>query len=56
MNADEESQHKGVISAISEMNRLKVEQGLSYTVAINADFTIPLYDNDPHRYIYTGVG
>lgn len=55
VNPDEESQHKGVISAIAELNRLKEEQGLSYTVAINDDFITPLYDNDPHRYIYTGA-
>lgn len=34
-NSDEESQHKGVKSSISEINRLKVEENLDYIVAIN---------------------
>lgn len=55
VNPDEESGHKGIISAIPELNRLKKELQLSYTVAINNDFITPLYDNDPHRYIYTGA-
>ncbi|WP_203287776.1 M20/M25/M40 family metallo-hydrolase [Metabacillus sp. cB07] len=54
VNPDEESQHKGIITAISELNRLKEEHGLSFKAAINDDFITPLYDNDPHRYIYTG--
>jgi arginine utilization protein RocB len=55
INPDEESQHKGVISAIAELNRLKSEEGLSFITAINNDFITPLYDHDPHRYIYTGA-
>lgn len=54
VNPDEESQHKGITSSISELNRLKVSEGLKYVVAINADFITPQYDGDPHRYIYTG--
>lgn len=54
-NPDEENQHKGVISAISELGRLKEEFGLEYVSAINNDFITPLYDNDPHRYIFTGA-
>lgn len=53
-NSDEESQHKGVKSAIREINRIKVEKNLDYVVAINTDFITPMYENDPHRYIYTG--
>ncbi|WP_270181037.1 M20/M25/M40 family metallo-hydrolase [Alkalihalobacillus sp. CinArs1] len=52
-NPDEESQHKGITTAISELNRLK-RQGLNFVCAINADFMTPQYDGDPHRYIYTG--
>jgi arginine utilization protein RocB len=55
VNPDEESQHKGIISAITELNRLNEEDGLSFIAAINDDFITPLYDNDPHRYIYTGA-
>ncbi|WP_404450972.1 M20/M25/M40 family metallo-hydrolase [Virgibacillus necropolis] len=53
-NSDEESQHKGVTSAISEINRMKAEKDLDYVAAINTDFITPMYENDPHRYIYTG--
>lgn len=54
-NPDEESHHKGVISAISELKRLRDEKGLTFVSAINNDFITPLYDGDPHRYIYTGA-
>jgi arginine utilization protein RocB len=54
-NPDEESQHKGIITANSELRRLKEELGLEYVTAINTDFITPLYDGDPHRYIYTGA-
>lgn len=53
-NPDEESQHKGIITAISVLNELKETDGLSFVSAINTDFTTPKYDGDPHRYIYTG--
>lgn len=54
INPDEESQHQGIISSISELNRLKTEETLDYIAAINTDFITPMYENDPHRYIYTG--
>lgn len=54
-NPDEESQHKGVRTAIKELKRLKDEHQLEFVVAINDDFITPLYDGDPHRYIYTGA-
>ncbi|WLR58958.1 M20/M25/M40 family metallo-hydrolase [Guptibacillus hwajinpoensis] len=53
-NPDEESQHKGIISAISVLNELKRTEGLTFVSAINTDFITPQYDSDPHRYIYTG--
>ncbi|MGE7762406.1 M20/M25/M40 family metallo-hydrolase [Peribacillus sp. NPDC097895] len=55
MNPDEESQHKGIISAIPELKRLKEVYELDYVSAINNDFITPLYEGDPHRYIYTGA-
>ncbi|KIV55980.1 peptidase M20 [Aneurinibacillus migulanus] len=55
LNPDEESQHKGVISAISELKRLQDEYNLQYIIAINDDFITSLYDGDPYRYIYTGA-
>lgn len=55
VNPDEESQHAGILSAISELKLLKEEQHLNYVAAINTDFITPLYDGDSTRYIYTGA-
>jgi len=55
LNGGEESEHNGIIDALDELNRLKIEHRLDFLMAINTDFTTPLYSNDPHRYIYTGV-
>ncbi|SDE80047.1 Arginine utilization protein RocB [Bhargavaea beijingensis] len=54
-NGDEESEHRGIVGALSELNRLKHERNLDFVSAINTDFITPLYDGDPHRYIYTGA-
>ncbi|GEN84488.1 protein RocB [Sporosarcina luteola] len=54
-NGDEESEHRGIIGALSELNRLQAELGLDFVTAINTDFITPLYDGDPNRYIYTGA-
>ncbi|WP_456272003.1 M20/M25/M40 family metallo-hydrolase [Bacillus sp. AK031] len=53
-NADEESEHAGMIAAINELYRLKSE-GLQFLAAINNDFISPVYDGDCKRYIYTGA-
>ncbi|KPN95097.1 M20/M25/M40 family metallo-hydrolase [Lysinibacillus sp. ZYM-1] len=55
LNGGEEAEHNGIIDALDELNRLKIEQELDFLMAINTDFTTPLYGDDPHRYIYTGV-
>ncbi|WP_155592583.1 M20/M25/M40 family metallo-hydrolase [Lysinibacillus cavernae] len=55
LNGGEESEHDGIIDALDELSRLKIEQELDFLMAINTDFTTPLYGGDPHRYIYTGV-
>ncbi|WP_446936778.1 M20/M25/M40 family metallo-hydrolase [Lysinibacillus fusiformis] len=55
LNGGEEAEHNGIIDALDELNRLKMEQALDFLMAINTDFTTPLYGEDPHRYIYTGV-
>jgi len=55
LNGGEEAEHNGIIDALDELNRLKMEQELDFLMAINTDFTTPLYGDDPHRYIYTGV-
>lgn len=54
-NPDEEAEHKGILTAISELKRLKEEEGLSYLAAVNTDFISPLYEGDPTRYLYTGA-
>ena len=55
LNADEESENRGIIAAISELRRLQEEDGLHFVTAINNDYISPLYNGDPHHYIYTGV-
>ncbi|MEC1105280.1 M20 family metallopeptidase [Bacillus velezensis] len=54
-NPDEESQHSGILTSISELKRLKQEKQLRYLAAINNDFITPLYEDDTTRYIYTGA-
>lgn len=54
-NPDEESQHSGILTSISELKRLKQEMQLRYLAAINNDFITPLYEGDTTRYIYTGA-
>ncbi|QOE03962.1 M20/M25/M40 family metallo-hydrolase [Bacillus amyloliquefaciens] len=54
-NPDEESQHSGILTSISELKRLKQEKQLRYLAAINNDFITPLYEGDTTRYIYTGA-
>ncbi len=53
-NGDEESEHAGMIAALSDLYRLK-EDGFDYLAAINTDFISPIYDGDCKRYIYTGA-
>jgi arginine utilization protein RocB len=54
-NPDEESQHAGMRSALTELKRLREEYSLEFTAAINDDFITPLYEGDENKYIYTGV-
>ncbi|HEX7065597.1 MAG TPA: peptidase M20 [Bacillales bacterium] len=54
-NPGEESEHEGVITAISELKRLRDEEGLTFIGAVNDDFISPLYENDSTRYLYTGA-
>lgn len=54
-NPDEESEHKGIITAISELTRLQDQEGLTFVGAINSDFISPLYEGDTTRYLYTGA-
>ncbi|MGG0763448.1 M20/M25/M40 family metallo-hydrolase [Bacillus paramycoides] len=54
-NGDEEGEHRGMVSALTELERLNQEKQLQYRLAINNDFITPLYDGDTQRYIYTGT-
>ncbi|QKY70265.1 M20/M25/M40 family metallo-hydrolase [Lentibacillus sp. CBA3610] len=55
LNGDEESEHKGIITALSELKSMQRAHGLNYVMAINTDFTTPLYDGDKNKYVYTGT-
>ncbi|MCZ8537711.1 M20/M25/M40 family metallo-hydrolase [Paenisporosarcina quisquiliarum] len=52
---DEEDGSHGIISALSELKRLREVHGFDYVAAINADFVSPRYTGDPNRYIYKGT-
>lgn len=52
---DEEDGSHGIISALSELKRLRETHGFDYVAAINADFVSPRFDEDPNRYIYKGT-
>lgn len=54
-NPIEENQHTGIIEALPFLKELQEEKGLEYTVAINNDYTSPLYLGDKNRYIYLGA-
>lgn len=54
-NPDEEGEHAGIRSALSELISLKEKKGLHYVAAINNDFISPLADGDETKYIYTGA-
>ncbi len=46
---------RGFWSALSDFLHLAEEENLSYIAAINADYTSPRYEGDPHRYVYLGT-
>ncbi|RLQ97401.1 M20/M25/M40 family metallo-hydrolase [Falsibacillus albus] len=54
-NADEESQHAGMIAALEELERLEEKDDAHIVAAINNDFISPLFEGDCKRYIYTGA-
>ena len=55
-NPVEENLHTGIIEGIDILEKLKEQYHLNYVLAINNDYTCPMYPNDTHQYIYTGVG
>lgn len=56
LNPVEENLHTGIIEGIDVLEQIKSEFGLRYVLAINNDYTCPMYPGDKHQYIYTGVG
>ena len=56
LNPVEENLHTGIIEGIEVIEKLKDEYELDYVLAINNDYTCPMYPGDTHHYIYTGVG
>lgn len=55
LNPVEENLHTGMIEGIDVLEKLKEQYGLEYVLAINNDYTCPMYPGDSHSYIYTGV-
>ncbi len=55
LNPVEENLHTGILEGIDTLLRWKKEYGLTYQLAINNDYTCPLYEGDPKITLYTGV-
>ena len=55
-NPVEENSHTGIIESVPILLELKEKYDLEYKLAINNDFTCPMYTGDRKRYVYTGVG
>lgn len=54
-NPVEENLHTGIIEGIEVLKDIKKKHKLNYVLAINNDYTCPMYPGDEHQYIYTGV-
>ena len=54
-NPVEENLHTGIIEGIDVLDELRKKYSLTYELAINNDYTCPMYPGDSHNYIYTGV-
>lgn len=54
INPVEENLHTGIIEGLDILEVLKEKEHFEYLFAINNDYICPLYDGDPHKYIYTG--
>lgn len=55
LNCVEENEHTGILHGLDVLDELKEREGLNYFFAINNDYICPLYDGDPHRYLYAGA-
>lgn len=54
-NPVEENEHTGAVTAISELERLRDKEKLTYVAAFNNDFTSPLFEGDSNNYAYLGA-
>lgn len=52
---DEEDNSHGIISALKALKQWKAEHDLEFAAAINADYSTPIHDLDPNRYVYFGT-
>lgn len=55
LNPVEENQHAGIMAGLDVLEELQEKYDFDYVLAINNDYICPLYDDDPHRYIYAGA-
>jgi len=51
----EENQHTGIMEALAMIESIQQGKGLEYMVAINSDYTAPMYKGDISKYIYLGT-
>ena len=56
LNPVEENLHTGMIESLPVLCELKKKYGFDYILAINNDFTSPLFKGDDIKTIYTGIG
>lgn len=54
-NPVEENMHTGIIEGLDFLIEQKEKNNFNYIMAINNDYTCPLYAGDEHRYIYSGA-
>ncbi len=54
-NPVEENLHTGILEGIDTLIDIREQHNLEYVLAINNDYTCPMYQGDEHQYIYTGV-
>lgn len=55
LNPVEENLHTGIVEGVEILEQIRQQYGLTYVLAINNDYTCPMYPGDPHHYIYSGV-
>ena len=55
VNPVEENLHTGIIEGRKVLEELQEQEKFHYILAINNDYTCPLYEGDNNHYIYTGA-